>query len=155
MRGDHVARAKPSDSEATTRALVAAAAPLRAMLSVVIAPNGASGFTVLTASDPAFTLGSPALARPVADPLRTGDAATAGTRDERERLWSGFDELDMASARRSVLFASKSTPASSAAAGMLCVARAADSAFDETAHTCAETLGCLRGRGLATRSVSS
>lgn len=86
MRGDHVARAKPLDYEATTRALVAAEPPLRAMLTVTSRPT---------------------------------------------------------------------TPASSAAAGVLCVARAADSVFDETAHTYAETLGCLRGRGRASRSVLS
>lgn len=126
MRGDHAARAKPPESDATPRALAAAAAPQRAMLTVVIAPN-AGGFTMLTASDPAFTLASPTLARPVAAPLWTDDAATAVAGHERERLWGGFDRLDMASAHNSVLLASKATPASSAAAGALCVAREASS----------------------------
>lgn len=86
MRGDHAARAKPPDSEATTRALVAAAAPLRA--------------------------GSP---------------------------WSSR----------------RTAPTYSTADDMPCVARAAESAFDEISHTYAETLDCLRKSGLATRPVPS
>ncbi|MDP1860432.1 MAG: GAF domain-containing protein [Gemmatimonadaceae bacterium] len=130
-----------------------ATATLGAALAAVIVPDGAGGLTVLASSDGSFVSVSPALARPVAEILRTGEAAMAESRVAREQRWGAMADLDDRGARGSALF----TPlaAHGTVTGVLVIGHADDHVFGDDELTFTTTLGRLGGSVVASRSTAS
>ena len=130
-----------------------ATSTLGAALAAVIVPDGAGGMTVLAASDGSFVDVSPALARPVAEILRTGKAAMAESRGDREQRWGTIADFDDRGVRGSALFApmvSKET-----VTGVLVIGHADDHVFGDDELTFTTTLGRLGGYDVASRSTAS
>jgi CHASE3 domain sensor protein len=130
----------------------AAAATLGATMAAVIVPDGAGGLTVLAASDGAIVSASQALARPVAEVLRTGEAAMAGSRGEREQRWGTIADFDDCGARGSARF----TPMASqeTVTGVLVIGHADDHVFGDDELSFTTTLGRLGGPVVASRSTA-
>ncbi|MDQ8153019.1 MAG: CHASE3 domain-containing protein [Gemmatimonadota bacterium] len=142
------------DAASAARALVAVAGPaLQTAIASVIVPNGAGGFSVLAATSSTFDAVSPELARPVADTLRTGEAAMAESRAERDRLWGSLAVLDTAGARGAALFVPLRREG--AVNGVLVIALAADHVFGDDELVFAATLGRLGGPAVAARLLTS
>lgn len=141
------------DAAAGARAIANAAVDtLGATLAAVIVPDGADDLTVLAASDGSLVGVSPALARPVAEILRTGEAAMAESRSERERRWGEVAALDAHGVRGSVLLAPMTW--NGTAAGVLVIGHADDHVFADDERTFTTTLGRLGGPVVASRSTA-
>jgi CHASE3 domain sensor protein len=142
------------DAAAAARALVGIASPtLRATLAAVVVPNGAGGFSVLGATPQTFDAVSSELARPIADTLRTGEAAMAESRAERDRLWGSLAALDTAGARGAALFVPMRREG--AVNGVLVLALSNDHVFGDDELVFAATLGRLGGPAVAARPLTS
>ncbi len=142
------------DAASGARAIAdSAAATLGATLSAVVAPDGADGLTLFAASGGSIAGVSPALARPVAEILRTGEAAMAESRGEREQRWGNIAEFDDCGAHGSALFAPMAS--NGTVTGVLVIGYADDHVFGEDELTFTTTLGRLGGPVVASRSTDS
>lgn len=130
-----------------------ATATLGATIAAVIVADGIGGLTVLAASDVSFAGVSPALARPVAEILRTGEAAMAESRDAREQRWGPIADFDDHGARGSALFAPLAS--NGTVTGVLVIGYADDHVFGDDELTFTATLGRLGGQVVASRSIAS
>lgn len=148
------ALAAARDAASGARAIAdAAAATLGATLAAVIVPDGAGGPAVFAVSGSSIVGVSPALARPVAEILRTGEAAMAESRVERERRWGTIDEFDECGARGSTLFAPMAS--GDTVTGVLVIGHADDHVFGDDELTFITTLGRLGGHVVASPSTAS
>ncbi|MCX5760621.1 MAG: CHASE3 domain-containing protein, partial [Gemmatimonadetes bacterium] len=139
---------------AGARALVdAGATSFRATLAAVIVPNGAGGFSVLHATDTAFSTVSPDLAAAVAEALRKGTLVTAASRAARERQFGTLAGLDGCGASGAVCFVPLSRDA--IATGVLFLAFAGDRTLDGDELSLAATLGRLGAAAVASHSLNA
>ncbi len=139
---------------AGARALVdAGATSFRTTLAAVIVPNGAGGFSVLHATDTAFSTVSPDLAAAVAEALRKGTLVTAASRAARERQFGTLAGLDGCGASGAVCFVPLSRDA--IATGVLFLAFAGDRTLDGDELSLAATLGRLGAAAVASHSLNA
>lgn len=142
------------DAATDARAIAdTAVATLGATLAAVIVSDGADGLTALASSGSPLVGVSPALARPVAEVLRTGEAAMWESRDEREQRWGAVTDLDERGARGSALFAPMVH--GDTVTGVLVIGHADDHVFGDDELTFTTTLGRLGGQVVASRSTAS
>lgn len=147
------ALAAARDAVTSARAIAdAAVATLGATLAAVIVPEGTGSLTVFAAADGSIFEVSPALARPVAEILRTGTLASAESRGEREQRWGNLAAFDDHGARGSALFAPMASHG--IVTGVLVIGYADDHVFGDDELTFTATLGRLGGPVVATRSPS-
>ncbi|MHB1313296.1 MAG: CHASE3 domain-containing protein [Gemmatimonadaceae bacterium] len=150
----HAIAATPRDPLVGARLLVSiGTAPFAAALAAVVVPDGAGGFTVLMASDGAFTSVPAELARPIADTLRTAAFVKAGSRAERERLFGPLASLDAHGAPGALLFVPLWSDA--LAKGVVMLAFDGDRDFSTDDLDYAATLGRLGGNAVAPRPLTS
>jgi hypothetical protein len=136
------------DPAGGARALVdAGIGAFAAVLSAVVVPNGAGGFSVLHASPSALDSVSPDLAHRVAEILRTGAPMVATSRAERERECGTLDGLDLLGARGAALFVPLRRDG--IVNGVMLVAFEGDHEFSEDEMSFATTLGLLGGPAVA------
>ena len=126
--------------------------PLGAVLSAVIVPSGAGGFTVLASSDASFDSVSPELAPPVAEVLRTSAVSSAESLHARTRRYGTLAGLDARGATGAVLFVPMRRD--NTVTGVWLVALADDHLFTEDELAFAATLGRLGGPAVASRAHS-
>lgn len=139
---------------AGARALVdAGATSFRTTLAAVIVPNGAGGFSVLHATDTAFSTVSADLAAAVAEALRKGTLVTAASRAARERQFGTLAGLDNCGASGAVCFVPLSRDA--VATGVLLLAFAGDRTLDDDELSLAATLGRLGAAAVASHSLNA
>lgn len=142
------------DAASGARELVAASTNiLGVVFAAIIVPNGAGGFSVLASSDAGFDSVSPELAVAVAGPLRTGEAAMAESRAERDRQWGTLAAFDTVGARGAAVFVPLTREG--AVNGVLVAAHAGDHVFGDDVLTCAATIGRLGGPAVAARPLTS
>lgn len=154
LHGVVAALAAARDAASGARALAdGATSTLGAALAAVIVPDGAGGMTVLAASDGSLVDVSPALAGRVAEILRTGEAAMAESRGDREQRWGTIADFDDRGARGSVLFAPMAS--NGIVTGVLVIGHADDHVFGDDELTFTTTLGRLGGYVVASRSTAS
>jgi uncharacterized protein YigA (DUF484 family) len=141
------------DTATGSRAIAeTAVATLGAALAAVIVPDGAGGLTALASSGGALAGVSPALARPVAEVLRTGEATMWESRDAREQHWGAIGDLDEGGARGSALLAPMVHRET--VTGVLVIGHADDHVFGDDEITFTTTLGRLGGQVVASRTSS-
>ncbi|MBI5600733.1 MAG: GAF domain-containing protein [Gemmatimonadetes bacterium] len=142
------------DAATSTRVVAdAAVVTLGATLAVVIVPDGAGGLTALATSGGAFDGVSPALARPVAEVLRTGEATMWESREEREQRWGAIADLDACGARGSAILAPMVHRET--VTGVLVIGHADDHVFGDDELTFTTTLGRLGGHVVVSRPTAS
>lgn len=142
------------DAATGTRVIAdTAVATLGGTLAVVIVPDRAGGLTVLASSGGSLVGVSPALARPSAEVLQTGEAAMWESRDEREQRWGAIADLDEGGARGSALLAPMVY--GDTVTGVLVIGHADDHVFGDDELTFTTTLGRLGGQVVASRSTAS
>jgi CHASE3 domain sensor protein len=148
------ALANQRDAATGSRAIAeTAVATLGAALVAVIVPDGAGGLTALASSGGPLAGVSPALARPVAEVLRTGEASMWESRDAREQQWGAIGDLDEGGARGSALLAPMVH--GETVTGVLVIGHADDHVFGDDELTFTTTLGRLGGQVVASRSTAS
>jgi CHASE3 domain sensor protein len=148
------ALANQRDAATGSRAIAeTAVATLGAALDAVIVPDGAGGLTALASSGGPLAGVSPALARPVAEVLRTGEASMWESRDAREQQWGAIGDLDEGGARGSALLAPMVH--GETVTGVLVIGHADDHVFGDDELTFTTTLGRLGGQVVASRSTAS
>ncbi len=131
----------------------AGASSFRATLAAVIVPNGAGGFSVLHATDTAFSTVSADLAAAVAETLRKGTLVTAASRAARERQFGTLAGLDSCGASGAVCFVPLSRDA--VPTGVLLLAFVGDRTLDGDELSLAATLGRLGAAAVAPHSLNS
>jgi hypothetical protein len=148
------ALAESRDAASAGRAICGdAVSLLGAALAGVVVPGREGGLRVLAGSNDAFVEVRPALARPIAEVLRTGEAAMAESRSARTQHWGELDDLDALGARGSVLLAPMAWNGTTA--GVLVIGHADDHVFGDNELSFAATLGRLGGHAVVSRSPAS
>ncbi len=126
---------------------------LGAALAVVLVADVAGGLRALASSGGPLASVSPALARPVAEVLRTGEAAMWESRAQREQRWGAIGDLDEHGARGSALLVPMVH--GETVTGVLVIGHADDHVFGDDELTFTTTLGRLGGQVVALRSTAS
>lgn len=139
--------------ERAAQALVDATEPLAPTVAAVLTPDGAGGFAVAATSDDALDRPSLGLGRAAAAALRAGTAASASSRDERERQWGTLEDLDACGAEGAVHLVPLAREDASGA--VLVLAFSDDRVLSDEDLQFAATLGRLGGQGVAFRPPPS